>query len=354
MTKYLSRIARTEGAVAIRPRVRSHYEPAPPAPIDGLGSVSPVPAPPFDHLAPGRPADATDAADAADDAFVPGADQRPDTAAQPGASPRRGGAGEPQPSGQAAMHVDALRGGVHGPAVAGPPATPIVSGAQPQDAASGIRSGPPTPAGSGHPAGALEAPRHPERTAAGTRATPADTHEARGDMRETPDAAPGSPGALPGFTGAPGAPARPHAVIPEPRVPTAWQVRGPAPAPDPRQRAPEDRAEALRSGADELRRHSDPASVSDRAGAIPATLGRALAPPARPRGEVSLSLPLPSTRAREPDTGPAQVTVTIDRIEVRGPAPGATAVPRSAERQPRRRPQSLQDYMRARPDGRIR
>jgi hypothetical protein len=334
VTRYLSRIGGTgTGAGAgIRPRVRSRFEPAPLAPIDGLG--------PAISIAPPQPDRDLDAPAAGEDRSATIAERQP--AAAP--APALDGGERPGRDRQADQSGRGTTAPTH-PTLT----TRQIAAAQPRRPPISTDPGlSPQPDPDPRPE---REPRRANQQAGGTdgrRTTPAQPPTAVSRAHaDTPADAPQPPthslqaprtdaDATAGQRGAQSAsPAARHAA--EPSDGRASQsTRDPEPRRD--HGSVTGTPTASRAGSDES--------------SAPLVPGAPISAQARPRAPLSAPVPLPPRPGDIEAPAPIQVTVSIDRVEVRPPvAPAAPAPP--TQRPVRRRPQSLDEYMRTRTDRRI-
>lgn len=324
MTRYVARIGATRSGGAIRPRQRSAYEPPPLAPVDGLGIAL-------------KPAALVEPASSA---APPDADPLDPSAPLPVQPPARADVPEPPRSSPALEGADREpRRRDVGDAGASPPPPPVVAPAIPAPAQPAIAA---LPDGAGRRARTEATDRLAAPFAS---AAPDQSQHASAAVPPLASAAPpaagvGSPSAAaPAVTG----PTLPHAsrlATPSRDLPTTRFI------------------DSARLGEGPLADINPAARLASPATPPVQAPKAAPAPTALPP-PVEQRQPLPGTRrdllARlrgDPDPAPTHVTVSIDRVEIRAPAAEPAAGPRQ-ERQARRRPQTLEEYMRSRPDGRI-
>ncbi|MGO9788183.1 MAG: hypothetical protein ACLP8S_01280 [Solirubrobacteraceae bacterium] len=344
MTRYLSRIGGSGAGAGIRPRVRSRFEPAPRAPIDGLGPAISIPTP-----APDRDLDARAGEDDRSGAI---AERQPPASAPPaldGAQLRGGAgawdhAGPPDPTGDAALTAR------HNPAAVHPaplPPAPL----QPPTLQ------PPTDPGGSPQQRPQQRPRH-----AASQSNAAAHRPATGPEPATVNRA---------LAGAPAETSRayrnpPHAPRPEADAdasPERRRAESAAPAPlaryasQPPDQRGSDSVQDRKPGSDHVSRPGSvipgPSAASREDLSPPRPAVAAIPVQAGPRASPAARVPPPPRPGAGDGPALTHVTVSIDRVEVRAPASSAAAAPKPSARGPRRRPQSLEEYMRTSPDRRI-
>lgn len=332
MSRYVSRVGSALAPGSIRPRQRSRFEPPPAAPIDGLGAGLAIPVQmPEDAALQTAAADANAAgpvtapADATK-AVRPGDAEAP--SAGNGELPRR--RLDPEPVVAPVAPPAELRQDA-----AAPPAVPAMSASASDDVAETNRPGGPPRATPPAPAAPLPAAVLPPQIPIGPPRPPVDARAAPPPPESAQDA------------GVPGSQAQPVDVASSPATagavdaPTARYVGTPR---------------ATLSAATEGEPIGWPSIAARTASGAPPASALAVpptAPAARQRPGFSAGLQLPSQSQRESDHAQTHVTVSIERLEVRAPATQPAAPARQAQRHPHRRPQTLDEYMRSRPDGRI-
>jgi hypothetical protein len=326
VTRYLSRIGGS--GAGIRPRVRSRFEPAPLAPIDGLGPAISVPPaqPDRDLEAPAWEDDRSASiaeqpptaspAPALEGGEPPGRDRDPDqpdrrTAPAPGKFTTRQSAAPPPPP----LRISTAPG-------VSPQAEPLHDRTQ-----------------SGETEARRTTPAEPATTVSRTRGDAAAdaprpaTHPPQ--ARRTDAEAISEPGRALSTSPVPAAPADPG---------PAGRRGGPESSRDPNSR---------RDQLDQPVTGSPTPSGGSRDEISPPIVPPApTSAGARPRGPLTVQVPLPPIPGDSDGRAPTHVTVSIDRVEVHAPAASAAPAP-PAQRSARRRPPSLDEYMRTRTDRRI-
>jgi hypothetical protein len=343
VTPYLSRLQRAPTAPgALRPRQRARFEPPAPAPIDGFTAL----------FGPPPPSELGTSAEAA----APARTAPDDGPAQEPSPP----AGAPPASpGKSSAAVDDLAAARTDPAV-----TPTVPAARPPGPATGETSDRHELAGGADGPARSAAPRPQSRPQPppSTQVRPHGvdpTGASQGPLSPKPAGDRSNPSAPqadlspaqtrvdhPVRVGHPASPSG-SSSRPVPAVPASRLRRAPT-APTSAQAVTEPSPSAALS--------RDHPLASPAPGPAPIAATAALAPPLPASAERAIGtrvpaprpVPLPAPRAAEPRT---EVTVTIGRIEVRAPAAEAAPAP-PGRSGPRRRPPSLDDYLRARARGR--
>jgi hypothetical protein len=361
VTPYLSRLNGSAPGSGLRPRARSRFEPPREMPIDGAAFAPVTPAirelneaaemapaetvptitgPSQDVTAGSDPAAGTEVRTAGDSATAARPGSPPPGSPRPGPPPPGPPPPGPPPRGPHPPHPPASAH-ARAASVTAAPAVPEPAGTSSPPAPPAQPAELPRPGGSDQPAPAPSlTPRqgddHPGRQPRSIPPTPVAIR--------TEDAQPGRSSSAPATAAAP----RPaHTVPPEPVI------------------APTDRPAAGRPPA------TAGAPAPAAAAATTATTGTQPQPPAPSRPPVPSPQPpqppqppLPSRAvslrprgrrhalaAEDTTAGPTEITVTIGRVEVRAPGTAPAPSPRG-QREPRRRPPTLDDYLRARSGGR--